>query len=210
MRKYVTEFIGTFLLVLTIGFTVIQDATMAPIAIGAVLIGIIFMGGHISSAHYNPAVSLAALMRGALPMADFVPYLIAQMTGALLAALMVYLIIGKTFAPTPGPDFSILGALLAEMVYTFALVLVILNVAIAKGTAGNPFYGLAIGTIVMAGIFAVGPISGAAFNPAVGIGPILIDVLIGGGTLANLWLYLVGPFIGGAVAALVFQFQEAE
>ena len=144
MNKYVTEFVGTFFLVLTIGLAVLGGTPMAPLAIGASLMVMVYMGGHVSGGHYNPAVTLA----------------------------------------------------------------VVLHSATAPQTTGNSFYGLAIGFTVTAGAFAGGPISGGAFNPAVGTGPILVAALLGGGSVANLWLYLVGPFIGGALAAILYRVQQ--
>lgn len=105
---------------------------------------------------------------------------------------------------------QIVGAFLIEFLFTFALCLVVLNSATASGTAGNSFYGLAIGFTVMIGAFSGGDISGGAFNPAVGIGPILMNAMAGGGSIGNLWLYLVGPLLGGAVAAAVFKVQNPD
>ncbi|MBL8961442.1 MAG: aquaporin family protein [Gemmatimonadetes bacterium] len=208
MKNMLTEFIGTFFLVLTIGLTVTAGSQFAPLAIGASLMIMVYAGGHISGGHYNPAVSLAAMMRGALPSAQYVPYVISQVVGALVASIVVYVITGKTFAPTPGADATTLGALLVEILYTFALCLVVLNVAVAKKTQGNSFYGLAIGFTVVVAAFAGGGISGGAFNPAVGIGPTIINAMMGGGSWSAIWLYLVGPLVGGALAATVFGMQE--
>lgn len=209
MKNYLTEFIGTFFLVLTIGLTVLDGTPFAPLAIGSALMVMVFMGGHISGAHYNPAVSLAVFLRGRLDSArELVMYWIAQLVGAFAAALVVYLCVSDTFAPAPGADASMLGVLLVEFLFTFALALVVLNSATAQGTAGNSFYGLAIGFTVMVGAFAGGGISGGAFNPAVGVGPILMDVIAGGGPIGNIWIYLVAPLAGGAVAAYVFRFQN--
>jgi aquaporin Z len=94
------------------------------------------------------------------------------------------------------------------VLFTFALALVVLNVATSRHTKGNSYYGLAIGFTVMAGAFAGGGISGGAFNPAVGTGPTIVRALMGDGTWSALWLYLVGPFAGGALAAMVFKIQE--
>ncbi len=210
MRKLLTEFIGTFFLVLTIGLTVTSGSQFAPIAIGTSLMIMVYMGGHVSGGHYNPAVSLAALMRGALPSKDFIPYVVSQAAGAIVAALMVNVITGQTFAPAPAATASTLGALLVEILYTFALALVVLNTATSKKTEGNSYYGLAIGMTVMAAAFAGGGISGGAFNPAVGLGPTIVNVILGGGSWAALWLYLVGPFLGGALAAIVFKIQDTE
>jgi aquaporin Z len=208
MNKYVTEFVGTFFLVLTIGLAVLGGTPMAPLAIGASLMVMVYMGGHVSGGHYNPAVTLAVVLRGKLHARDVVPYIVAQIVGAFSAAVVVYLVLGRTFAPAPGDGASTLGALLIEILYTTALCLVVLHSATAPQTTGNSFYGLAIGFTVTAGAFAGGPISGGAFNPAVGTGPILAAALLGGGSISNLWLYLVGPFVGGVLAAMLYRVQQ--
>ncbi len=208
MVKYLTEFIGTFFLVLTIGLTVLGGSSMAPLAIGSALMIMVYMGGHISGGHYNPAVSLALMLRGKLASSELVPYWVAQVLGATVAALTVYAILGQTFAPAPAPGASVIAILLVEILFTFALALVVLNTATHAATKGNSFYGLAIGFTVVVGAFAGGPTSGGAFNPAVGIGPILVHGLIGGGSFASLWYYLAGPLVGGVLAAVVFKAQE--
>ena len=211
MRNYVTEFVGTFFLVLTIGLTVLGGTPLAPLAIGASLMVMVYMGGHISGGHYNPAVSLAVFLRGKMASGgELVRYWIAQIAGALVAALTVQVIVGETFAPAPADAGAVTPALLVEFLYTFALALVVLNSAASAKTHGNSFYGLAIGFTVVVAAFAGGPISGGAFNPAVGIGPIAVHATAGGGTWAFLWIYLVGPLLGGAAAAAVFGLQERE
>lgn len=207
MKRYVTEFIGTFFLVFTIGMVSVTGSAGAPLAIGSVLMVMVYMGGHVSGAHYNPAVSLAVLMRGAITKADFVPYIASQLLGATVASAVVVVLTGSSFAPAPstGP----LQALVAEALVTFALALVVLHVATAESTKGNSYYGLAIGFTVLAGASAVGNFSGGAFNPAVGVGPILVDTISGGGSLGDVWLYIVGPLAGGAAAAPVFRMQTA-
>jgi aquaporin Z len=210
VKNYLTEFIGTFFLVLTIGLTVLGKAPMAPLAIGASLMVMVYMGGHISGGHYNPAVSLAACLRGALRCCDLVPYWISQILGAFAASGVVLGVMHDTFPVAPGPNTSIGAALAIEFLFTFALALVVLNVATAKKTEGNSFYGLAIGFTVVVGAFAGGPISGGAFNPAVAIGPILMNAIARHGSLGFLWIYLVGPLAGGAVAAAVFNIQNSE
>ena len=210
MNRYLTEFIGTFFLVLTIGLTVVAGTALAPLAIGCSLMIMVYMGGHVSGAHYNPAVSLAVLLRGKLDAKDFVPYVVVQVAGALCAALVVKFLLGQTFAPAPGDGVNVVQALLAEALYTFALCLVFLNVATADKTAGNSFYGLAIGFTIVVAAFSAGPISGGAFNPAVGVGPTIINGALGEGSFSNLWIYLVGPFAGAVVAALVFRIQDSE
>jgi aquaporin Z len=202
MNKYLTEFIGTFFLVLTIGCTVLGGVpgVIPPLAIGAMLMVMVFAGGHISGAHYNPAITLAVFMRGKCPASDVVPYMGAQLAGAGLAALATLGLLAKS-AGTGGPLPSQGAALLAEFLFTFALGWVVLNVATSKNTAGNSFYGLAIGMTVMAGAFSVGAISGGAFNPAVAIGISLMGLT----SWSNIWVYLLGTFGGAAVAAIAFK-----
>jgi len=208
MRNYVTEFIGTFFLVLTIGLTVLSGTSLAPLAIGSSLMVMVYMGGHVSGAHYNPAVSLAVLLRGKITPAEFAMYVVSQCIGATVAALVVYAVLGKTFAPAPAATATLTGAVTVELLYTFALALVVLNSAVAAKTTGNSFYGLAIGFTIVVAAFAGGPISGGAFNPAVGFGPIVVQALLSGESVSNLWIYIVGPLAGGALAAGVFGFQE--
>ena len=201
MNKYIAEFIGTFFLVLTIGCTGIgaSAGVIAPLAIGAALMVMVFAGGHISGAHYNPAVTLGVLIRGKLKAADVVPYWIAQCVAAAVAAIVVSKILRAGVAVTPiAPKLG--PALLAEFLFTFALVYVVLNAATAEGTSGNSFYGLAIGMTVMTGAFAVGDISGGAFNPAVAIGISILGI----STWNNIWIYLVADFAAALAAAIVF------
>lgn len=208
MHKYLTELIGTFFLVLTIGLTVLGGSPMAPLAIGAALMVMVYMGAHVSGGHYNPAVSLAVFMRGRLKGGDLLPYVLFQLVGALLASGVVYRVMGHTFAPAPAAGATSMAAFAIELLFTFALCLVWLNVATTQLTAGNSFYGLAIGATVVVAAFAGGPISGGAFNPAVGAGPLLLRSLMGEGGIQHLWLYVAGPLLGGVIAALVFQRQE--
>jgi aquaporin Z len=201
MKKYVAELIGTFFLVLTIGCSVIGHGAgpLAPLAIGSALMVMIFAGGHISGGHFNPAVTLGVWLRGKCESKDVVPYMIFQVMGAVLAALVVnFLKAGAAVAPLQP---ATVPALVAEFLFTFALVYVVLNVATAKDTSGNSFYGLAIGFTVLVGAFSVGNISGGAFNPAVAAG---ISVM-GLSSWSNLWIYLLAEFAGAAVAAGAFK-----
>jgi aquaporin Z len=206
MKKYLVEFIGTFFLIFTIGCTVIPPnaGALAPLAIGASLMVMIFAGGHVSGGHFNPAVSLAAFIRGKLSGADLLPYWLSQFAAAAVAAWVLH------FIKLPGAavPFAIgwKAALLAEFLFTFALAWVVLNTATAKGTAGNSFYGLAIGMTVMTGAFAVGNVSGGAFNPAVAVGVSLMGLQ----TWDNLWVFLLGNFGGGAVAALTYKLVNGD
>ena len=217
MRKYITEFVGTFFLVLTIGMVVIGsnehfalNATgsilFAPIAIGSILMTMIFAGAHLSGAHYNPAVTLAVLLRGRMELTTAVGYWAVQILGGIAAAYTVgYLLPGSmALAATERADST--RAVIAEIIGTFALAYVVLNVATAKGTVGNMFYGLAIGFTVLAMAYALGGISGAAFNPAVAIGATFMKLA----AWSDIWIYLVGCFGGAALAALVFRINNPE
>lgn len=207
MKKYLVEFIGTFFLVFTIGMTVIPPGVgdMAPLAIGSILAVMIFAGGHVSGGHFNPAVTLGVWLRGKCATADVLPYFGAQGAAALVASMAVKALkVGlvtkvATLAGAMTPE--ILPALLAEFVFTFALVWVVLNTATAKGTTGNSFYGLAIGFTVLAGAYAVGAVSGGAFNPAVALGLCTMGLVAWG----SIWIYLVANLAAGAAAALVYK-----
>lgn len=204
MPKLVTEFIGTFFLVLSICLSVATASPMAPLAIGGSLMVMVYMGGNISGAHYSPAVSLACVMRGALKAGDLVGYWIAQLLGGLCAAVIAQYITGKAVPIHPGAGVATVPALLVEVLWTFALALVVLHVATSKRAEGKGYYGLAIGFTVVCGAFAAGGISGGAFNPAVGTAL----TVTGGEGYSNIWLYWVGPLVGGALAALVFRVQD--
>ncbi|MEO8449372.1 MAG: aquaporin [Gemmatimonadota bacterium] len=208
MRKLLTEFIGTFFLVFTIGMTVSQGVAMAPLAIGASLMIMVYLGGHVSGAHYNPAVSVAVFMRGKISVAELIQYTIAQNLGAVAAAFLAYIIVGKAVGAAPAVGVSTMAALLTEILYTFALALVVLNVAVSAKTQGNSYYGLAIGFTITVAAFAGGGISGGAFNPAVGTGLNIVNTMTGGGGLSHIWIYWVGPLVGAALAAVVFGVQE--
>ena len=208
MTSYVTEAIGTFFLVLTIGLCVNLGVVPAPIAIGAALMVMVYAGGHLSGGHYNPAVSFAAWIRGALPARDLVPYWVSQLVGAVLAAFLVYKFTGHPVQVAPEAATTWLKGLVGEAVFTFAIAYVVLNSATAKATSGNSYYGLAIGATVMTGAFAMGGISGGAFNPAVGLGPALVERIIAGTGTPLVWIYAAGPLAGGAAAAYVFKFQH--
>lgn len=206
MNKYLVEFIGTFFLVLTIGLAVLEPGAgaMAPVAIGSALMVMVYAGGHISGAHYNPAVTLAVWLRGRCPARDVTPYVGAQIIGGLLASFMVLFVKGPSAVPPARPDP--VPALLVEFLYTFALCYVVLNVATSRNTVGNSFYGLAIGFTVTAGAYSAGAISGGAFNPAVAVG----ITVMGLSSLGSMWIFLLANFLGGALAAATFTFLNPE
>jgi aquaporin Z len=204
MKKIIVEFIGTFFLVFTVGVTVVNpDAgVIAPLAIGSVLMVMVYAGGHISGGHYNPAVTTAVAIRGRMPASEVPGYFIAQIAGALVAAGAAYYLKGiYNPAGAPPPAYVLAQMVLAEFLFTFALAYVVLNVATAKANAGNSFYGLAIGFTVMVGAFAVGPISGGAFNPAVATGCYCLGLIPSGHYLA----YIATELSAGALAAFTFK-----
>lgn len=207
MRKYVVEFIGTFFLVLTVCFAVLTNAALAPLAIGAVLAAMVFAGGHISGGHFNPAVTLAVFLRGRLALREVAPYMAAQLLGGLAAALITqYVFTGAQAERFSVSGRELVGAVVVEFLFTFALAYVVLNVATSKSHPINSFYGLAIGFTVLAGAAAVGGISGGAFNPAVGLGVAVAGIA----SWSVLWVYLVPTLAGGAAAAYAFRWLNPD
>ena len=208
IAKLLTELVGTFLFLSVIALSG-PAGPLAPLAIGSVLMALVYMGGHVSGAHYNPAVSFGLFLRRKIGATDLITYWIAQLTGAALAFTFAYLVSGHTPGIHPGPNVGTASALAVEIAFTAALVLVVLNVVATKATQGNSFYGLAIGFVLASAIFAGGPISGGAFNPAVGFGATLGDALFASGSWSNVWLYIVGPLVGAAIGSGIHYVQMA-
>src|SRR6476619_4630685 len=201
--KYAVEAIGTFFLVFTIGAAVASHSALAPLAIGAVLMVMIYAGGHLSGGHYNPAVTLAALIRHRIGLRDALAYWLSQIGAGLIAALLVRTVIDPTQTAAATPTLNaptLLAAFVVELLFTFALCYVVLNVATSKDHPTNSFYGLAIGFTVLAGAVAVGGISGGAFNPAVTFAGAVMQIF----AWPTLWVYLVAQLVAGAVAGLTF------
>jgi aquaporin Z len=201
-RAWLAEFIGTFFLVLTVGCTVIPGAAgvIAPLAIGGVLMVMVYAGGHVSGGHFNPAVTLAIFIRGRCEAKDVIPYWVAQLLAGVAAAFIAVFLVGKNGTPMEINNVPV--AFVAEFLFTFALAFVVLNSATSKDTAGNSFYGLAIGMTVMVGAFAVGAISGGAFNPAVALGLAVMKLV----NFANIWIHIVAELAAALIAALAFKF----
>jgi aquaporin Z len=212
MNKYVIEFIGTFFLVFVIALTTNDPqiwaaggTPFAPFAIGSILMVMVYMGKHISGAHYNPAVTLAVFIARKIDGKDAVAYMVFQLLGAVAAALMFYFVLDRSMgAPQPLPGFAYnFKPMVVELLFTFALVMMYLNTVYSAKTEGNSYYGMAIGFTILAAYYSAQKLTGGAFNPAVGAGPTLVHAMIGGGSVSYLWIYLAGPFIGGILAALV-------
>jgi aquaporin Z len=204
--KLLTEFVGTFIFLATIALSGVAGP-LAPIAIGSALMVMVYMGGHISGGHYNPAVSFGAFLRGAIDVTTMAAYWVVQFVGGVLAFVFGYPVSGTAPGIHPAPRVYAVSALAVETLFTLALVLVVLNVATTKATEGNSFYGLAIGFTLLIGAFVAGPISGAALNPAVGVGATFAAAVFHGGSWSSLWIYVVGPLLGGALGAGVFHLQ---
>ena len=203
MNKYIIEFLGTFFLVLIIGLS------QNPVAIGLGLAVLVYMGAHISGAHYNPVVSLAMLINNQIELKEFSFYLASQLLGSLVATYFIMLL-GNDFNVVSNTN-DISSFFVAEILFTFLLVFVILNVALNKNLKGNQFYGLAIGLTVTAGAFAVGNISGGVFNPAVSFGPSLfsfIDPQVVGTNVSSsdfFIYYLISGTIGSVIASYLYK-----
>ena len=207
MKKYLVEIIGTFFLVLTVVTTAHVGSAMAAFAIASALMVMVYAGGHISGGHYNPAVSLAACMRGALEKKQLLPYMVAQLIGGALAVLVLKLAVGceaVTFEPS---TFALKGLLIAEFLFTFALCYVVLQTATTKNTAGNSYYGLAIGFTVLVGALTVGgALCAGAFNPAVAVSVGIANML----TWKLVLFTVLANLLAGICAALTFKFVYTE
>lgn len=201
-RKYVTEFIGTFFLTFAVGVAALSGSGFVPLAAGSSLIAMIYAGGHISGGHYNPAVTLAVLVRGRIGIRDVVGYWITQVVGAVIAGALARAVVNpaavKTLALSGHTEAA---AAVVEVLITFALCYVVLNVATSKDQVNNGFFGLAIGFTVVAGAFAVGGISGGVFNPAVALGGATAGMF----AWSTIWVYVVVQLVAGIAAGLAFR-----
>ncbi|MBP8726049.1 MAG: aquaporin [Saprospiraceae bacterium] len=207
LNKLVVECIGTFFLVLVVNMCALGNAgTFTPIAAGFILVAMIFAGGHVSGAHYNPAVTLAVFLRGKCSAADVPSYIFAQLLGASVASLLASAFFLDKMGPGMDLSMTVGQALMAELLGTFALCWVVLNVATAQNTSGNSFYGLAIGAVIVSMAYAFGPVSGAAFNPAVALS-LGVSNLSG---FNNFWIYLIGEILGAVLAAYAFIFANGK
>lgn len=211
-NKLITELVGTFVFfsVIALSGAAGPFAPFAPLAIGTALMAMVYMGGPISGAHYNPAVSLAAFIRRKISATDMLAYWVVQLIAGGLAFTFGYLVSGHTPGIAPGAKVDWVQAVGVEVTYTAALALVVLNVAATKATQGNSYFGLAIGFTIAAAIYAGGSISGGAYNPAVGFGATLGAAMFANGGWDHLWIYIVGPLVGGAIGAGIHRLQVGE
>ena len=204
-QKLTTEFIGTFFLSLTICTAAVYGSAgdYAPFGIAATLMVMIYAGGYISGAHYNPAVTVSIYLRGACEKDEVLPYIASQVIAAVSAAIIVESLL---FPDALSPEMADLGtdAVVAELLFTFALAYVILNVATTESTSGNGYYGAAIALVVLAGAITVGNISLASFNPAVTSALIVSGKL----AIADSWMHFVPQFVGAVMATYVYKFTQ--
>lgn len=208
MKKLLVEFIGTFFLTVTVACAAVLGTTpapMAPFAIASVLMVMIYAGGHVSGAHYNPAVSLAVFLRGRCTANEFSSYVVTQLIAATLAVFAARALVPGAAAIVSLKLIST-PTVVAELLFTFALAWVVLNSATAKATAGNSNYGLSIGFTVLAGAYTVGGISGGAFNPAVSTMLIVIGKL----PIADCWMHFLPQILGATAAAYLFKSTHPE
>ena len=206
-QKLAVETIGTFIFVLVIGCSSLQSQSPEgpSIASGSALMVLVYAGGHISGAHYNPAVTFALLVRGQIRLVDFaLPYWLAQMTGAVVGAYVVKGITEKSGNALPYSSSQRGQVFLAEVILTFTLVYVVLNVSASRSTKGNSYYGFAIGFTVTCGSLAVGSVSGGAFNPAVALVCGILNLI----AISEIWLHIIANFLGATVAAFVHQYVD--
>ena len=202
VRKYAVELIGTFFLMFAVATSVLSGSAFTPLAAGGTLMVMIYAGGHISGGHYNPAVTMAALVRRRIGLSDAIGYWIAQVVGGLIAAVVARAVVNPAHVVTLAPSGHALTAVaLVELLFTFALCYVVLNVATSRDHPNNFFYGLAIGFTVVAGAFAVGGISGGAFNPAVALGGATAGIF----AWSTVWVYLLVELVAGAAAGIAFR-----
>ena len=200
-RKYATEFIGAFFLTFAVAMAALSGSVFVPLAAGATLMVMIYAGGHISGGHYNPAVTMAALVRRRIGISDAIPYWIVQAAAGIAAgALARALVNPATVRTLTLSGHTEVAAAVVEVLITFALCYVVLNVATSKDQKNNGFFGLAIGFTVAAGAFAVGGISGGVFNPAVALGGATAGLF----AWSTIWVYVLVELGAGIVAGLAF------
>lgn len=195
MKNYLTELFGTFFLVLIIGIN------GNPLAIGFGLMVLIYLGFHVSGAHYNPIVTLAMLFRKEISLLDSINYIIFQILGAVLAGSAVFFLTSVTMEVQPNLSATVYQILGYEVLFTYLYVYAFLTVTSHPKLKNNSFYGLVLGATIMVGLFSSIQTSGGVFNPATSVGVTLSHLFIGDGVSKYyLWYYLVGPALGGLIA----------
>lgn len=198
------EVVGTFFLVLVVALT------GNPMAIAGTLAAMIYIGAHVSGGQYNPAVSIGLSVANKQSWDKTLRYILAQLGGALFAVYVASLLDGKLLSVAPADGVMLYQAIIAEALFTFALVTAVFHAAVSKQAEGNSYFGLAIGLTVLAGAYSVGTFSGGAFNPAVGLAPHIVGVLMGKPlVIEHVLLYIIGPVLGGVLAAQFYDLTHA-
>jgi aquaporin Z len=201
-RKYATEFIGSFFLTFAVASAALSGSVFVPLAAGFTLMVMVYAGGHISGGHYNPAVTMAALVRGRIGISDAVPYWIVQVIGGIAAGALARSVVNPAAVATLHlSGHSEWATAVVEALFAFALCYVVLNVATSKDQKNNGFFGLAIGFTIAAGAFAVGGVSGGVFNPQVALGGATAGMF----GWSTIWVYILVELGAGIVAGLTFR-----
>jgi len=215
VKQFVSEFIGTFFLVFTVGLNVLGSSPAPALSIGASLMCMIYALGGVSGAHFNPAVTVALTLAGKSPAGDIPHYMAAQLLGGLAASLAYTGLVGKAVPLQPGAGHSWSDAAFAEILYTFVLCFVVLNVAtlsgqhLTNGGKAKQIYGLAIGFCIVVGGYAIGSVSGGSLNPAVSFALDTSHALKGGSWM-NCLMYTVFELAGAGLASLAFMVCQPE
>lgn len=221
MKKYICEFIGTFMLVLLgCGSAVLAGNAIGTVGIalafGLAIVAIAYSVGRISGGHVNPAVSLAMLINKKIDLKDFCGYIVAQIVGALAGSGVLALIVSMTdlknaglgangYGDASALGLTLVGALVVEIIATCIFVLAILGVTHNEKHSSNA--GLVIGLVLTLIHIVTIPLTGTSVNPARSIAP---AILVGGEALSQVWVFIVGPLVGAAIAAIVWKFLSKD
>lgn len=200
MQKYIAELIGSFFLVLALGLT------GNILGSGLLIIAVIYLGGHISGAHYNPAVTLAFWAARGMPLKTMLWYLLNQLAGALLGCLLIFLIVGTSLQVIPSTSSTSVQYTIVEFLFGFLLCMVYLTLFLTPYFRNNRIYGLAIG-LSYTGILMVGqPVTGGVFNPALAAAISIVDFFDHGESYQYLHVYILSPAIGAIIAGNLFSY----
>ena len=230
LPMYLAEFVGT--LIVTCTFAMVtqpnityytssnindktqetQESFIAPVAVGFVMIALIYAFGHISGAHFNPSITIAVYIRGFITISDAFIFILVQLIGGFIGALCAWLITGIQPYIEPGNKYKDRygSVFVIEFIYAFAIAIVVINVATTEAQRGNFFYGVSIGMCICAAVASAQKISGGAFNPAVGTALSITNVMRDHGTFKYIWIYWIGPIGGGVFGGLSYYVLNAK
>lgn len=207
--KVLAEFVGTYYLVFVVGCNVLTGSIGSALSIGAMLMVMIYALGSVSGANFNPAVTVAiwSSQRGLLPAKDAVLYILGQIAGGICAALTYGALFGRAFVIGPGGQYTLMAAVVVEVLYTMALCYVVLNVTTTRKQDGSNYFGLAIGFTVISASLTIGGISGCVLNPAAAVGcSLVLGIYEGFDSYSVLYMpvYTFVPLLGSVLAAGAF------